>query len=207
MRIVLADPNGELISAWMEESGGKEYVSTYRGSIFDVKCDAIVSPANSFGIMDGGIDLAYSNFFGWSLQERLRDIIRTKHHGELLVGAAEIVPTEHPEIPYMISAPTMRVPMTLANSVNPYLAVRAVLLLVKHGTFDDGSPISERVRTVALPGMGTGVGGMRKKDFAKQMRRALEDFVEERFVFPATWKDTFRSHESICSGPTLKEPS
>jgi hypothetical protein len=32
--------------------------------------DAILSPANSFGFMDGGIDLLYSNFFGWELQDR-----------------------------------------------------------------------------------------------------------------------------------------
>ena len=29
--------------------------------------DAIVSPANSFGFMDGGIDYAYSDHFGWHM--------------------------------------------------------------------------------------------------------------------------------------------
>ncbi len=33
----------------------------------DVKCDAVVSPANSFGFMDGGIDLIYSHRFGTNL--------------------------------------------------------------------------------------------------------------------------------------------
>lgn len=28
-----------------------------------------VSPANSFGFMDGGIDLAYSLHFGWQMYE------------------------------------------------------------------------------------------------------------------------------------------
>ena len=29
--------------------------------------DAIVSPANSFGFMDGGIDMVYSKRFGWQM--------------------------------------------------------------------------------------------------------------------------------------------
>ena len=35
----------------------------HRGSIFDVACDAVVSPANSFGFMDGGIDALYVDRF------------------------------------------------------------------------------------------------------------------------------------------------
>jgi O-acetyl-ADP-ribose deacetylase (regulator of RNase III) len=56
----------------------------------------------------------------------------------------------------------MRVPMILGNTVNPYLAARAALLLIKHGRFTDGhlagEPVSGYVRSVAFPGLGTGVG-------------------------------------------------
>ena len=96
------------------------------------------------------------------MQDRLQELIRTRHHGELLVGAAEIVETGNLRIPYIIAAPTMRVPMVLTDTVNPYLAARAVLLLVKHGVVPSGAlageSVAAAVESVAFPGLGTGVG-------------------------------------------------
>lgn len=139
---------------------GKELADAWDGICHD--CDAVVSPANSFGFMDGGIDARYSDRFGWQVQERLQKVIQTKHHGELLVGTAEIVETDHPAIPYLIAAPPMRVPMVLQDSVNPYLAARAVLLLVKHDRFESGPLAGEKildmVQTIAFPGLATGIG-------------------------------------------------
>jgi len=197
MKIVLADLQQEVLEAWQDTGGGKEYVTTHLGSIFDVECDALVSPANSFGFMDGGIDRVISNFFGWHVQDRLQRVIRTKHHGELLVGMADIVSTDHPKIPFVISAPTMRVPMILENSVNIYLAIRATLLLVKYGRFDDGAAISESVKVIAFPGMGTGVGRVKPAVFARQMLRAVEDIVEEKVVFPDSWWTAAKSHQML----------
>ena len=139
MKIVLADLQGQLIEAWQAVGSEKEYVTTYQGSIFEVECDALVSPANSFGYMDGGLDMAISQFFGWQVQERLQEKIQSKHYGELLVGTSEIVETDHAKIPYVISAPTMRIPMILKDTVNVYLAIRGLLLLVKHRQFEDSS--------------------------------------------------------------------
>ncbi len=83
----------------------------------DVKADAIVSPANSFGFMDGGIDALYTYQFGPELQRRLQALIMTEHVGELPIGTAVIVPTMHDDIPWCISAPTMRVPTNVADTV------------------------------------------------------------------------------------------
>ena len=88
--------------------------------------------------MDGSLDLLISEYFGWHVQERLQELIRDKYHGYLLVGAAEIVPTDYAKTPYVISAPTMRVPMILDESVNVYLATRSIMLLVRYGQFPDG---------------------------------------------------------------------
>lgn len=123
MKIVLAAVESELADAWEFHCGDLECVSVHRGSILDVRCDAVVSPANSFGFMDGGIDRLYSYHFGWQVQERLQELIRSRHHGELLVGLAELVETDDARIPFLIAAPTMRVPMILRDTVNPYLAV------------------------------------------------------------------------------------
>lgn len=73
-------------------------------------CDAIVSPANSFGFMDGGLDAALVERFGMYAETRPKQTIRDKHAGELLVGRAEVCPTNDSTVPWLICAPTMRVP-------------------------------------------------------------------------------------------------
>lgn len=129
------------------------------------KFDAIVSPANSFGFMDGGIDLAYSKQFGWGLQENLQKLLKEEHDGELPVGQAVIVPTGNDDIPYCISAPTMRIPMFIINTVNAYLAFRAVIREVKKWNLGNG----KKIESVLCPGLGTAVGRMPFDVCAKQM--------------------------------------
>ena len=162
MKIILSAVDLALADAWEKFCGDAPGVEVHRGSILDLQCDAVVSPANSFGFMDGGIDALYLDHFGPEVQTRLRRAILECHHGELLVGAAEIIETDDPQIPYLVAAPTMRVPMILQESVNAYLAARAALLLVTHGHFghgaEQGQPVSEKVKAIAFPGLGTGVG-------------------------------------------------
>jgi len=78
--------------------------------------------------MDGGIDAQYLDHFGPEIQSRVRRQIYDHHAGELLVGVADIVETGHETIPFLIAAPTMRVPMVLLDSPNAHLAARAVFL-------------------------------------------------------------------------------
>lgn len=199
IKIILVDLQDELLRAWHDIAGDKKYVTIYHGSIFDTQCDALVSPANSFGFMDGGLDMAISEFFGWHVQEKLQKLIQEKHHGELLVGAAEIIETAHPKIPYVISAPTMRVPMILKETVNVYLAIRAVLLLVRFGKFENGVAIADKVRVVALPGMGTGVGRVSPEIFVRQMKRAVEEIIEDKYLFPESLAKAAQRHQLLYS--------
>ena len=99
------------------------------GDILSLGVAAVVSPANSFGIMDGGLDALYTSFFGPQLQQRLQGMIREQAGGELLVGQALLVETGHPHIRWCISAPTMRVPTLLDTPLPAYLATRASLLV------------------------------------------------------------------------------
>ena len=120
MRIILTAREVELAAAWHKWCGDLDFVAIHHGSILDAQADAIVSPANSFGFMDGGIDALYSQSFGWRVQERRRLAIADRHHGALIVGAAEIVETDAPIIGYVIAAPTMRVPMALeVRTIHP----------------------------------------------------------------------------------------
>ncbi len=135
------------------------------------------------------------------VQRRLQDLIRTCHHGELLVGAAEIVHTDDPSFPFVIAAPTMRVPMRLRESVNPYLAARAVLLLIRHGVFPDGpfagEAVANVVKTVAFPGLGTGVGGIAPNTCAHQMQTAIDEVVLGGGSYPASWADAQARHQLL----------
>ena len=206
--LILASVDDGLTEAWNRFCGDLPGVTIRHGSILDVACDAVVSPANSFGFMDGGIDAAYLERFGPRLQDRVQSRILSHHGGELVVGTADIVETADPDIPYLIVAPTMRVPMRLDASVNPYLAARAVFRLVSFGFFQpegmEDMPVRERVRTLAMPGLGTGVGELGPNTCARQVRAAFEDVVLGTFRMPESWVDARTRHQKLnadWSGP------
>jgi O-acetyl-ADP-ribose deacetylase (regulator of RNase III) len=89
----------ESIQAWEKFFGHIPEVKPSLGDILEFPADAIVSPANSFGFMDGGIDRLYSEYFGWHVQDRLRALLRDDYDGELPIGLAVIIETDHPDIP------------------------------------------------------------------------------------------------------------
>lgn len=204
-RVVLAAQDDALADAWARACGDVPGVTVHQGSILDVSCDAVVSPANSFGFMRGGIDGVYASRFGADLEERLQDRIRIRHHGELLVGMAEIVATGDDAIPWLIAAPTMRVPMRLAHSVNPYLAARAALLLVTRGRMPygehAGEAVSDHVGTLALPGLGTGTGGISADTCAQQVRAAMDAVLGDGGRMPGSHAEAMASDHHLRGRP------
>ncbi len=182
MRFLLRDLNPVLVAAWRKEFASASDVEVSLGDIFDLTADAIVSPANSFGFMDGGIDLVYSQRFGWTLQERLQQLLRVEYDGELPVGQAVIVPTDDQGIPLLISAPTMRVPMDVSNTVNAYLAFRAVIRSARHYNRTESTPIE----TILCPGLGTTTGRIPANTCARQMRYAHDGSEVGRIWRPET---------------------
>ncbi|MEL6443900.1 MAG: macro domain-containing protein [Bacteroidota bacterium] len=197
MRIVLAAVQPSMARAWRAHCSDLPFAEVHEGSILDLNVDAVVSPANSFGFMDGGIDAVYLDHFGRQLQDRLREVIVEQHAGELLVGTAAILPTGASTIRHLIAAPTMRVPMILRDSVNPYLAARAVLLLLRDGTFTDGVPVSDRVRSVAFPGLGTGIGQISPNICAHQVRAAIDEVVLGKHAMPRSWAEASERHQLL----------
>ena len=197
INLIFRDIQQDVVTAWEDRFRGYSNVSIQLGSIFDIDCDALVSPANSYGFMDGGLDLLISNFFGGNIQENLQKVIQSQHHGELLVGCAEVISTNHPRIPFLISAPTMRVPMAVRDTVNVYLATRAALLLVVYGRFSDGSPVADKIKTVAFPGMGTGTGRVSAEACARQMAAAVDDVLLEASSFPSSLWAASDTHERL----------
>jgi O-acetyl-ADP-ribose deacetylase (regulator of RNase III) len=173
LAIHLRDISPAVVAAWQSAFAGASAVEVSCGEIFECTADAIVSPANSFGYMDGGIDLVYSRFFGWELEANLRELLVDQHYGELPVGQAVILPTGHASIPLLVSAPTMRVPASISRTVNVYLAFRAALIAVKQHNESNARPIA----SLLVPGLGTGVGEVPPERAARQMRLAYNAIV------------------------------
>lgn len=191
MKIILTAVDQSLYAAWKAHCGDLPDVEIYKGSILDLTVDAVVSPANSFGFMDGGVDLLYLQRFGARVQNHLQQSIARDHRGELLVGQAQGVVTKDTEIPWLIAAPTMRVPMILpSDTVNPFLAARAALLYAL-----------ENVDSIAFPGMGTGIGRVSPAICARQMRAAIIE-VRGGITFPASWLDASNRHQKLYGSTT-----
>ena len=181
MNIFLCAVDSRLARAWRQalpQEFKPAVVQVVEGDILSLPVDAVVSPANSFGFMDGGLDALYTRFFGPQLQERLQRMIREQADGELLVGQALPVETGHARIPWCISAPTMRVPRRLESAEPAYLATRAAVRCA----------LAAGVESVAIPGMGTGTGGLPPESAAPAMLRGIQDVFFPR-PFPASLAD------------------
>lgn len=177
MEIILCATQSHLATAWRDRIGSRlsAAVRVVEGDILSLGVPAVVSPANSFGFMDGGLDGVYTRFFGPQLQQRLQRMIREQADGELLVGQALLVETGHPHIRWCISAPTMRVPTLLNTPLPAYLATRAAVRCA----LDAG------LESVAIPGMGTGTGGLAPREAAAAMLWGIRDALYPP-AFPAS---------------------
>lgn len=178
--IVLCSRNADMTQAWHDIGDVRPGIVVYEGSILDAGTDAVVSPANSFGLMRGGIDALYSSQWP-SIEQKVRSAVLAFHGGELPVGEAVVVATGAVRPAWLFSAPTMREPATMLprGTVHPYLAARAVFRLWRNGRLEDGRPVRRVVRAIAMPGLGTGYGGVSPESCARQIAAAWdEQFVE-----------------------------
>lgn len=179
--LVLCAIDEPLASAWTNAVGDRSGIRVFRGSTLDVPAQAVVSPANSLGWMRGGIDAAYADAFP-QVEQHVRSAVLALHGGELQVGDALVVSTGAAEPAWLISAPTMRRPGELlpTDTVHPFLAARAVLRLWLDGQFEEGKPVRDDVRTIAMPGLGTGVGRVDPETCARQVMAAWDEVLAEQ---------------------------
>lgn len=174
LRLILISPEPLQCAAFQEqfkELPGVEIVNGYFESLPEFDC--LVSAANSFGLMDGGIDAAIVRFFGDIVMERVQQRILAEYLGEQPVGTSLIVETDHPRHPFVAHTPTMRVPMPISHTDNVYLAMWAVLLAVHRHNQASERPID----VIACPGLGTGVGRMPFTEAARQMALAYQNYL------------------------------
>ena len=107
IKVVLCDINPKMVAAWRETFEENPEVEIVHGSMLDMQTSAWVSPTNSKGSMDGGLDAVIKNYFGGGIEKRVQAAIADQFHGAMPVGFATCVPTQR-ELPrFLISTPTM----------------------------------------------------------------------------------------------------
>ena len=177
MKIYLCAREDDLFNAWKLLCGHHDFVTVTKQDIMSIDAEALVSPANSFGFMTGGIDLHYKNYFGQAIEDDLRKRIWSEFNNELLIGQAASVEIFNPpplvKYKYMIAAPTMRVPENISHTINAYLAAKAALIVA--------SRID--VSSIVFPGLGTGTGCMLSEDCAKQVNAAINYVLAEKRIY------------------------
>jgi O-acetyl-ADP-ribose deacetylase (regulator of RNase III) len=143
--------------------------------------------------MGGGIDKAIDDFHGGEAQRRVMAAIAEHFLGELPVGTAVVVELPSRRFPFVVAAPTMRVPGSVAGSINAYLSMRAALVAVLRRN----AAGHRTIRSLAVPGLGTGVGGIPYADAAEQMRVAHDSVVGGQWrevIHAARAPYAFRGH-------------
>ncbi len=174
LRLVLVDPNAEVCAAFTERFAGLPGVTVVQNRFERLpEFDCMVSAANSFGLMDGGVDAAITRFFGNALQDRVQRRILDEFLGEQPVGTSIIVETDHPHHPFIAHTPTMRTPMTIARTDHVYVAMWAMLLAVRR----HNGRAPRRITMVACPGLGTATGHVPPREAARQMAMAYDNFL------------------------------
>ena len=139
-------------------------VTVHFGRFEDLTAECLASPANSFGLMDGGMDQAITDYFGDQLQQRVQRRIITEFVGEQPVGTSFIIETQDERIPFLAHTPTMRVPADIRGTDNVYRATKATLIAAKQAG----------IKSIILPAFGAGVGSMHRQEVARQMSLALK---------------------------------
>lgn len=178
MKLILCDTNERLCAAWKQRFAGEPDVEVIHSRFEDVaEYDAIVSPGNSFGLMDGGIDAAIIDYFGYELMQRVQAEIMAQYCGEQPVGTCLLVRIDYAQHSVLAHTPTMRIPQNILGTDNVYNAMRAMLIAVKR---------SEDIKTVLCPGLGTCTGCMPEELAAAHMYMAWRNVMQPR---PISWKN------------------
>ena len=130
-----------------------------KSDITEMAVDAVVSPANSLGIMGGGVAAALSRKGGPTIQREAMSL------APIAVGNAGTLWAKN-----IIHAPTMEEPGLKVAVENVRRATRAALLAASQHGFE----------VIAIPGLGTGLGGADPADASRAMVNELRAHRQPR---------------------------
>lgn len=181
MKITLLDINKNMTDAWSKYFE-KEDVSIINSSFEDFMnnnydVDAVVSPANSFGLMDGGYDKAITDYFGSKLMKEVQKEILIRWHGEQPVGTSMSVPIYNrvfntiygSKICQLIHTPSMRTPEVIKDSRIIYQCMRTTLI----------EALRLEVNNIVIPAFGGLTGGVPFEEVARMMYLAYKQVFNQ----------------------------
>ncbi|UZR98219.1 macro domain-containing protein [Chondrinema litorale] len=172
-KITLCENNLEIANILANTFINIDGVEVIHGNIFHLWADAVVSPANSFGDMSGGLDKAIDDFYGMKAQSKVQNKIREEYLGELPVGMTITLEMQSLQFPNLMVAPTMRIPEKVTNSLNAYLAMRAIMVeLIRINKKQAG-----KIESIVIPSLCTGVGRMPYQESANQMFTVFKNIM------------------------------
>ncbi|MFD2118164.1 hypothetical protein [Paenibacillus yanchengensis] len=175
--LVLVDPNEELCSELEKHFIGLEKVKVVNGKFQDIEnWDCVISPGNSFGIMDGGFDLLLLKLFGKEIQRKVQANIFMYHAGLQPVGTSHIVELNNIKHPFVAYTPTMLHPMPINGTINVFLSMKAALQSIQIHNDNGGGKNKKFINKVICPGLGTATGRVPYSVAAYQMRLAYDLF-------------------------------
>lgn len=175
-KLILCDFSEELCAQWRLAFEEFPEVEIKHGIFEQIDFDCINSPANSFGLMDGGIDEAITMYFGQQMMDRVQAMIIDKYAGEQPVGTSEIVratPDDAERVRFVSHTPTMIIPELISGTNNVYMAMRAMLLAVERHNLSDNP---HKIKTLVCSGLGTGAGRVPYRKAAIDMAKAYRTF-------------------------------
>ncbi len=131
--------------------------------------DGIVSPANSYGLMTGGLDKAIRDYFGMALQDAVQENILKEWFGEQTVGSCMAV--EIPDFPgrKLFHTPTMRTPSVIIDYQTVYLCMRSAL----------AAAVKAGAAYLMVPAFGGSTGRVPAEIVARNMRAAYDQILEQ----------------------------
>ncbi|MDE0307632.1 MAG: macro domain-containing protein [Albidovulum sp.] len=137
-------------------------IESKSGDLLSDDADALVNAVNCQGSMDGGIARQFKIRF----PEYFRAYARSCERGEIRLGEVDLHAIGNPEPPfYIASFPTMALPGQKARIED-----------IDSGLSDLGRKIqTKRIRSVAIPALGCGIGGLEWSSVRKSIETALGD--------------------------------
>ncbi|MFD8985729.1 macro domain-containing protein [Streptomyces sp. NPDC059564] len=178
LRVVLTDLNTDVVEAWRAAFADTPGIEIRNGSILDEDVDAWVTPTNSKGLMDGGVDAVIKRHLGAGIQLRVQRAIRDRFAGSLPVGSAVCVRSGAVKPRFLISTPTMESSSeNVSETLNVALACAAAFQAVHQQNREEPGSI----RSVALVGMGARTGRVPARVCANLMWTGHTLFQDFRF--------------------------
>jgi len=129
-----------------------------KASITTCQVDAVVNPANSFGFMGGGVAGVIKAVGGQIIEDEAISQAPVQVGDAVITSAGDLVCHK------IIHAPTMHNPAERTDAHKVFCAAKAALELADKQGFG----------SIAMPGMGTGVGGLNKLEAAKAIVKAIK---------------------------------